>query len=607
MFADFVDCWTHRCFHTSWIGGSTRSTTAREQMSWLRLAPDHPVNDFIRTVSRWSRFVILGHLGIQGAVARCPLPGGLRGPPPLEPELNFGPVPVGAGQPAVPPVAPHERRRGVGRELLGALPALGSAVRAPCAPGAVGVNLAGDLGFPFRAVHELRRPETAAWGHVEAVPVGNRPGSGVAEPPAPSPADSLRRHHPCRPANPDRMTGRTTLAATPSGPRRRDGTHFRVWAPIRTRGGRGRGRSGVELRAGTGRLLSGSPPADDKPSGSTADRVAVPRSRRRASSPTGRTARRRSSTLRVRVDRRATGAACPPRARSSTRCTSARSRPRGRGRRPPRAAGAGRSASPPIEVMPVAEFPAGSAGATTGVFLFAPTRLYGTPDDLAPLRRRGPRLGLGVILDVVYNHFGPDGNYLREFAPHFTDRHTTEWGEAINFDGPDAGPVREFFVANAGYWIDEYHLDGLRLDATQRSSTTRPSTSSARSRAGREARGGGRPSSSARTSRRTRLVRRPSRRAGTGSTRCGTTTSTTPRGSPDRKNEGVLHRLPGHAAGVRLGGEVGLPVPGAAVPVAHKRRAARRRSTSPPAPVRHLHREPRPGRQLRAAGCASTS
>jgi maltooligosyltrehalose trehalohydrolase len=75
---------------------------------------------------------------------------------------------------------------------------------------------------------------------------------------------------------------------------------------------------------------------------------------------------------------------------------------------------------------------------------------------------------LGVILDVVYNHFGPDGNYLKQFAPpFFTDRYENEWGEAINFDGPDAGPVREFFIANAAYWIREYHLDGLRLDATQ--------------------------------------------------------------------------------------------------------------------------------------------
>ena len=69
---------------------------------------------------------------------------------------------------------------------------------------------------------------------------------------------------------------------------------------------------------------------------------------------------------------------------------------------------------------------------------------------------------------MVYNHVGPVGNYLRAFSPaYFTDRYENEWGDAINFDGPDAGPVREFFIANASYWIDEFHFDGLRLDATQ--------------------------------------------------------------------------------------------------------------------------------------------
>jgi maltooligosyltrehalose trehalohydrolase len=76
--------------------------------------------------------------------------------------------------------------------------------------------------------------------------------------------------------------------------------------------------------------------------------------------------------------------------------------------------------------------------------------------------------GLAVILDVVYNHVGPAGNYLKAFAPeYFSPRYGNEWGEALNFDGEGAGPVREFFVANAGYWIDEFHFDGLRLDATQ--------------------------------------------------------------------------------------------------------------------------------------------
>ncbi len=121
-----------------------------------------------------------------------------------------------------------------------------------------------------------------------------------------------------------------------------------------------------------------------------------------------------------------------------------------------------------IEMMPVAEFPGRFGWGYDGVDLYAPTRLYGRPDDLRRFVDRAHGLGLAVILDVVYNHFGPDGNYLKSFAPvYFTDRYTNEWGEALNFDGPDAGPVREFFIANAGYWINEFHFDGLRLDATQ--------------------------------------------------------------------------------------------------------------------------------------------
>src|SRR5262249_51552226 len=81
---------------------------------------------------------------------------------------------------------------------------------------------------------------------------------------------------------------------------------------------------------------------------------------------------------------------------------------------------------------------------------------------------RAHALGMGVILDAVYNHFGPDGNYVAQFArEYFTDRHDNEWGDAINFDGPGSESVREFFRTNAACWIDEYHLDGLRLDATQ--------------------------------------------------------------------------------------------------------------------------------------------
>jgi maltooligosyltrehalose trehalohydrolase len=121
-----------------------------------------------------------------------------------------------------------------------------------------------------------------------------------------------------------------------------------------------------------------------------------------------------------------------------------------------------------IEVMPVAEFPGRFGWGYDGVNLFAPTRLYGCPDEFRRFVDHAHGLGMAVILDVVYNHLGPDGNYLKCFSEsYFTDRYENEWGEAINFDGPDAGPVREFFISNAGYWIDEFHVDGLRLDATQ--------------------------------------------------------------------------------------------------------------------------------------------
>lgn len=121
-----------------------------------------------------------------------------------------------------------------------------------------------------------------------------------------------------------------------------------------------------------------------------------------------------------------------------------------------------------LEIMPVHDFYGGYGWGYDGVDFFAPTRLYGTPDDLRAFVDDAHRLGLGVMLDVVYNHAGPCGNFLKDFSvDYFTDRYSTDWGEAFNFDGPNAGPVREFFIANAGYWIDEFHMDGLRLDATQ--------------------------------------------------------------------------------------------------------------------------------------------
>jgi maltooligosyltrehalose trehalohydrolase len=121
-----------------------------------------------------------------------------------------------------------------------------------------------------------------------------------------------------------------------------------------------------------------------------------------------------------------------------------------------------------IEVMPVSEFPGRFGWGYDGVFPYAPTRLYGSPDDFRAFVDRAHQLGLAVILDVVYNHFGPDGCVFRRFAPqYFAEHYANEWGDGLNFDGPCSAPVREYFSSNAAYWISEFRLDGLRLDATQ--------------------------------------------------------------------------------------------------------------------------------------------
>jgi maltooligosyltrehalose trehalohydrolase len=120
-----------------------------------------------------------------------------------------------------------------------------------------------------------------------------------------------------------------------------------------------------------------------------------------------------------------------------------------------------------VELMPVADFPGEFGWGYDGVNMFAPTRLYGSPDDLRGFVDRAHSLGIAVILDVVYNHLGPDGNYLGSFSDSYrSSRHATEWGDALNFDGEGSEGVREFFVTNAAYWISEFHMDGLRLDAT---------------------------------------------------------------------------------------------------------------------------------------------
>ena len=119
-----------------------------------------------------------------------------------------------------------------------------------------------------------------------------------------------------------------------------------------------------------------------------------------------------------------------------------------------------------IEMMPIADFPGKFGWGYDGVDLFAPTHLYGTPDDLRAFVNRAHSLGLGVILDVVYNHFGPDGNYLGVYSNDYLIREKeNDWGDSINFDGPNSGPVREFFITNGRYWIEEFHFDGFRFDA----------------------------------------------------------------------------------------------------------------------------------------------
>jgi len=121
-----------------------------------------------------------------------------------------------------------------------------------------------------------------------------------------------------------------------------------------------------------------------------------------------------------------------------------------------------------IEMMPIADFPGEFGWGYDGVNLFAPCRLYGQPDDLRQFVDRAHSLGMGVILDVVYNHLGPDGNYLTVYSEsYFTNRFQTDWGEPLNFSGDRSGPVREYFVSNARYWVNEFHFDGFRFDATQ--------------------------------------------------------------------------------------------------------------------------------------------
>ena len=118
-----------------------------------------------------------------------------------------------------------------------------------------------------------------------------------------------------------------------------------------------------------------------------------------------------------------------------------------------------------VELMPVAQFPGRRGWGYDGVDLYAPHEPYGGPEGLKRLVDACHARGLAVVIDVVYNHLGPAGNYLSEFGPYFTDRYTTPWGMAVNMDGADSDEVRDFVLGNALTWLRDYHADGLRLDA----------------------------------------------------------------------------------------------------------------------------------------------
>ncbi len=121
-----------------------------------------------------------------------------------------------------------------------------------------------------------------------------------------------------------------------------------------------------------------------------------------------------------------------------------------------------------LEILPVADFSGNFNWGYDGIFQFAPSRSYGHPDRFRHFIDKAHNLGIGVILDVVYNHFGPGRSLFEKYSPcYFSSSHKTEWGVAVNFDGEFCAPVREYFLSNARYWIEEFHLDGMRIDATQ--------------------------------------------------------------------------------------------------------------------------------------------
>ena len=258
-----------------------------------------------------------------------------------------------------------------------------------------------------------------------------------------------------------------------------------------------------------------------------------------------------------------------------------------------------------IEVMPVAEFEGRFGWGYDGVDLFAPIAPVRHARRLPALRRPRARAAASASSSTSSTTISGRSatTCARSRRRTSRDRYENEWGDAINFDGPDAGPVREFFVANAGYWIDEFHLDGLRLDATQQIFDDSPRAHRRRRSAGARAR---RPAAGTivivaeNEPQDTRLVR-PIDEGGYGlDALWNDDFHHSAMVALTGRAEAYYSDTRGDAAGVHLGGEVRLPVSGAALPAGSGSRAARRRCGLPPARVRHLPAEPRSGRELGA-------
>ena len=296
--------------------------------------------------------------------------------------------------------------------------------------------------------------------------------------------------------------------------------------------------------------------------------------RPRDTSPRGRTGRRRWSIRRpcagpTRLARRRRRS----RARCSTSCTSARSRPKGPGPPPASSSRTWRPRRHGARGHAGRRVPRPFGWGYDGVDLFAPFHGYGTPDDFRRFVDRAHAAGPGGDPRRRVQPPRPGRQLPQASSPtsYFSKRHKTEWGEALNFDGPGCGPVREFVLANAGYWIDEFHLDGLRLDAHagHLRRPARPHPGGDRAGGSREA-AGGRRRAGRRRERAAACPAAPRRPSGAARLRHALERRLPPRGDGRRHRppRGVLRRLPRHAAGARLGAQARLALPGPVEPPA---------------------------------------